>query len=74
MTLVVLEATGDYWKPFYYLLEGAPFELMLVNPVHVKNMPGRKTDVSDAQWLAELGARRTPTDQPTVTNLTADYT
>lgn len=56
VTLVVLEATGDYWKPFYYLLEGAPFELMLVNPVHVKNMPGRKTDVSDAQWLAELGA------------------
>src|SRR5450631_3549935 len=56
VTLVVMEATGDYWKPFYYLLEGAPFELMLVNPVHAKNLPGRKTDVSDAQWLAELGA------------------
>jgi transposase len=56
VTLVVMEATGDYWKPFYYLLEDAPFELMLVNPVHAKNLPGRKTDVSDAQWLAELGA------------------
>jgi len=56
VTLVVMEATGDYWKPFYYLLEGGPFEVMLANPVHVRNLPGRKTDVSDAQWLAELGA------------------
>jgi transposase len=56
VTLVVLEATGDYWKPFYYLLEDGPFELMLVNPRHVKNIPGRKSDVSDAAWLAELGA------------------
>ena len=51
-----MEATGDYWKPFYYLLEHAPFQLMLVNPAHAKNLPGRKTDVSDAQWLAELAA------------------
>jgi transposase len=56
VTLVVMEATGDYWKPFFYLLEDGPFELVLANPVHVKNLPGRKTDVSDAQWLAELGA------------------
>jgi transposase len=56
VTLVVLEATGDYWKPFYYLLEGAGFEVMLVNARHVKNMPGRKSDVSDAAWLAQLGA------------------
>jgi transposase len=56
VTLVVMEATGDYWKPFYYLLEDGPFELMLVNPAHARNLPGRKTDVSDAQWLAELGA------------------
>jgi len=56
VTLVVMEATGDYWKPFYYLLEGAPFEVMLVNARHVKNLPGRKTDVSDAAWLAQLGA------------------
>jgi len=56
VTLVVMEATGDYWKPFYYLLEDAPFELMLVNARHAKNLPGRKTDVSDAAWLAQLGA------------------
>ncbi len=56
VTLVVMEATSDYWKPFYYVLEDAPFEVMLVNARHVKNLPGRKTDVSDASWLAELGA------------------
>jgi transposase len=56
VTLVVMEATGDYWKPFYYLLEDAPFEVMLVNARHAKNLPGRKTDVSDAAWLAQLGA------------------
>ena len=56
VTLVVMEATGDYWKPFYYLLEDAGFEVMLVNARQVKNMPGRKSDVSDAAWLAELGA------------------
>ena len=56
VTLVVMEATGDYWKPFYYLLEDAPFEVMLVNARHVKNLPGRKTDVCDAAWLAQLGA------------------
>ena len=56
VTLVVMEATGDYWKPFYYLLEDGPFEVMLVNARHAKNLPGRKTDVSDAAWLAELGA------------------
>ena len=56
VTLVVMEATGDYWKPFYYLLEDAPFEVLLVNARQVKNLPGRKTDVSDAAWLAQLGA------------------
>lgn len=56
VSLVVLEATGDYWKPFYYLLEDGPFEVMLVNARHVKNLPGRKSDVSDAAWLAQLGA------------------
>ena len=56
VTLVVMEATGDYWKPFYYLLEDAGFEVLLVNARHVKNLPGRKTDVSDAMWLAQLGA------------------
>ncbi|MFK4295866.1 transposase [Arthrobacter sp. GAS37] len=57
VTCVVMEATGDYWKPFYYLLEDLPgVEVMLVNARHVKNLPGRKTDVSDATWLAQLRA------------------
>jgi transposase len=57
VTCVVMEATGDYWKPFYYLLEDMPgVEVMLVNARHVKTLPGRKTDVADATWLAQLGA------------------
>lgn len=57
VTCVVMEATGDYWKPFYYLLEDLPgVEVMLVNARHVKTLPGRKTDVADATWLAQLGA------------------
>lgn len=55
VTLVVMEATGDYWKPYHYGLE-EHLNVMLVNARHAKNLPGRKTDVSDAQWLAELGA------------------
>jgi transposase len=53
---VVMESTGQYWKPFYYALEGAGFELVLGNAHEIRNMPGRKSDVSDARWLAELGA------------------
>jgi transposase len=57
VTCVVMEATGSYWKPFYYLLEDLPgVEVMLVNAHDAKNLPGRKTDVSDATWLAQLGA------------------
>jgi transposase len=57
VTCVVMEATSDYWKPFYYLLEDLPgAEVILVNARHVKNLPGRKTDVADATWLAQLGA------------------
>jgi transposase len=56
VTCAVMEATGDYWKPFYYLLEDAGFEVLLVNARHVKTLPGRKTDVADATWLAQLGA------------------
>ena len=57
VTCVVMEATGDYWKPFYYLLEDLEgVEVMLVNAREAKNLPGRKTDVSDATWLAQLGA------------------
>lgn len=55
VTLVVMEATGSYWKPFYYPME-SELNVMLVNARHARNLPGRKTDVSDAQWLAELGA------------------
>jgi transposase len=56
VTMVVMEATGDYWKPFYYLLEDADFELVLANAAQVKAMPGRKSDVSEARWLADLAA------------------
>lgn len=53
--LVGMEATGDYWKPVYYLLEAEGFEVWLLNPKHVKNVPGRpKTDRLDAVWLAKL--------------------
>ena len=52
-THVAMESTGEYWKPVYNLLE-AHFELLLVNAKHVKTVPGRKTDVNDAQWLADL--------------------
>lgn len=55
VTLVVMEATGDYWRPFYYVLE-EELNVILVNAHEAKNVPGRKTDVSDAQWLADLGA------------------
>jgi transposase len=50
---VALESTGVYWKPVYHLLEGH-LELMLVNARHIKNVPGRKTDVKDAEWIAQL--------------------
>jgi transposase len=54
VTAVVMEATGQYWKPIWYQLEACSFELMLVNARHVRLLPGRKTDVGDAAWLAEL--------------------
>jgi transposase len=53
VTLVAMEATGVYWKPVWAVLEDR-FELMLVNARHVKAVPGRKTDVKDAQWLCQL--------------------
>ena len=56
VTRVVMEATGDYWKPFYYLFEDASFETVLANPMQVRAIPGRKSDVSDSAWLADLGA------------------
>ena len=50
---VVMEATGVYWKPVWHILED-DFELLLVNARHVKQVPGRKTDMSDAAWLCQL--------------------
>jgi Transposase len=54
VSCVVIESTSDYWKPFYYLLDDA-LEVTLVNATAVRNLPGRKTDVSDAAWPADLG-------------------
>ena len=53
-THVAMEATGVYWKPVWHVLEDGGFALILANAAHVKNVPGRKTDVTDAAWLAEL--------------------
>lgn len=52
-THVAMESTGVYWKPVYNVLEGE-FELLVVNAEHIKKVPGHKTDVSDAEWLADL--------------------
>ena len=53
VTHVALESTGVYWKPVYYVLEDA-FELRLINMHTLKHVPGRKTDVQDSEWLAQL--------------------
>lgn len=52
-THVAMESTGVYWKPVWHVLEGG-FELILANARHIKNVPGRKTDVKDAEWIAQL--------------------
>jgi transposase len=55
VTQVAMEATGVYWKPVWHVLEADPrWQLLLANAQHVKNLPGRKTDVADAAWLAQL--------------------
>lgn len=54
VTHVAMESTGVYWKPVFNLLEDQGMELMVVNARHVKAVPGRKTDVKDAEWLADL--------------------
>jgi transposase len=53
ITKVALESTGVFWKPIWNILEG-DFDMMLVNPQHIKQVPGRKTDVKDAEWIATL--------------------
>jgi transposase len=55
-THVAMEATGIYWKPVWHILADGEFKLVLANAAHVKNVPGRKTDVNDATWLADLMA------------------
>lgn len=52
-TVIAMESTGVFWKPIYNLLEGQ-FELLVVNAQHIKAVPGRKTDVRDAEWIADL--------------------
>jgi transposase len=54
VTHVAMEATGVFWKPVWHVLDGSFEELLLVNPAHIKNVPGRKTDVNDATWIAQL--------------------
>lgn len=56
VTTVAMEATGVYWKPVLYRIEGLFEEVWLVNAAHVKNVPGRKTDMADAEWLADVVA------------------
>lgn len=53
-THIAMEATGVYWKPVWHILSDGEFELVLANAAHVKNVPGRKTDVNDATWLSDL--------------------
>lgn len=55
-THVAMEATGVYWKPVWGILSDGAFELILANAAHIKNVPGRKTDVNDAMWIADLVA------------------
>src|ERR1700721_2401236 len=53
---VAMEATGVYWKPVWNILSDGAFELIVANAAHIKNVPGRKTDVNDATWIADLVA------------------
>lgn len=54
VTEVAMEATGVYWKPVWHILSDGEFGLVLANAAHIKNVPGRKTDVNDATWIADL--------------------
>jgi transposase len=53
---VAMEATGVYWKPVWNILSDGDFELMVANAAHIRNVPGRKTDINDAMWIADLVA------------------
>src|SRR5437763_7179476 len=52
--IVAMESTGVYWKPIYTILDEDEFEIVVVNAAHMKAVPGRKTDVKDAEWIADL--------------------
>jgi len=54
VTHIAMESTGVYWQPVFNVLEEFPLELLVVNAQQVKQLPGRKTDVKDAEWLADL--------------------
>src|SRR5262245_9817102 len=80
VTHVALESTGEFWKPVYYLLESS-FSILVVNAAHIKYVPGRKTDVKDAEWIAELLAHGLlrpsfvpPPPQPALRDLTRQRT
>lgn len=53
-TMVAMESTASYWKPLYNVLEERGLSAIVVNPAHMKNVPGRKTDVKDAEWICDL--------------------
>jgi transposase len=55
-THVAMEATGVYWKPVWNILSDGEFDLIVANAAHIKNVPGRKTDINDAMWIADLVA------------------
>lgn len=80
ITQVAMESTGEYWKPVYNVLESS-YEVIVVNSHHFKQVPGRKTDVKDAEWLAELlrhglvrGSLITPLPQRDLRDLTRQRT
>lgn len=52
--MAALESTGSYWKPLYNLFELLNLDAIIVNAAHMKAVPGRKTDVKDAEWIADL--------------------
>ena len=55
-----MESTGSYWKPVYNIFEEEQIPIMVVNAQHIKGVPGRKTDVKDAEWIADLVRRKRP--------------
>lgn len=52
--MIAMESTGSYWKPLYNIFELSDLEAIVVNPQHMKNLPGRKTDIKDAEWIVDL--------------------